>query len=513
MQDSIKLLQEQKALIALGGGEKRIAAQHEKGKQTARERLQALLDAGSFTELDVFVQSGLEDAGKVGHSNPGEGVVTGFGTINGRPVYIYAQDFTVAGGSLGEMHAAKICKVMDLAMKTGVPCIGLNDSGGARIQEGVQALNGFGEIFYRNTLASGVIPQISVIMGPCAGGAVYSPAITDFIFMVEQTSQMFITGPQVIKAVTGEDVTSEALGGAKRHNETSGVAHFAASNEADCFIKLRQLLSYLPANNLEDPPRVASSEPLQAAEEMLTIIPDNANKPYDVREIITHVVDGSEFFEVHQSFAKNAVVGFARLGGRSVGIIANQAKVMAGVLDIDSSDKIARFVRFCDCFNLPLITFVDVPGYLPGVQQEHNGVIRHGAKVLYAYSEATVPKISVILRKAYGGSYIAMSSRSVRGDLALAWPAAEIAVMGPEGAANVVYRKEIAAADDPAAERASRIKEYRGKYSNPYITAARGWVDDVIDPRATRSYLLNGLTMLATKQEDRPRKKHGNIPL
>jgi methylmalonyl-CoA decarboxylase subunit alpha len=511
--ERLKLLAERRRLVELGGGEKRISDQHGKGKQTARERLNLLLDADSFTEVDVFVQTELEDADQVGKTNPGEGVVTGHGTIDGRPVYVFAQDFTVAGGSLGEAHAAKICKVMDLALKTGAPCIGLNDSGGARIQEGVRALNGYGEIFYRNTIASGVIPQISVIMGPCAGGAVYSPAITDFVFMVEQTSQMFITGPQVIKAVTGEEVSAESLGGALTHNQTSGVAHFKAKDEAECMDILRQLMSYLPANNLDDPPLAAVEEPVLDAEELLTIIPDSPNKPYDVREIITRVVDGSRFLEVHEHFSRNAVVGFARLGGRTVGIIANQAQVLAGCLDINSSDKIARFVRFCDCFNIPLVTFVDVPGYLPGVTQEYGGIIRHGAKVLFAYSEATVPKIQVILRKAYGGSYIAMSARCLRGDLALAWPTAEIAVMGPEGAANIVFRKEIENAEDPAAERAKRVQQYRDKYSNPYIAAARGWVDDVIDPRETRKYLLRGLEMLANKQEDRPRKKHGNIPL
>jgi propionyl-CoA carboxylase beta chain len=513
VEDKLKLLLERRQLVELGGGEKRIADQHGKGKQTARERLQMLLDPGSFSEMDVFVQTELEDADEVGKTNPGEGVVTGYGTVDGRSVYVFAQDFTVAGGSLGEAHAAKICKVMDLALKTGAPCIGLNDSGGARIQEGVRALNGYGEIFFRNTIASGVIPQISVIMGPSAGGAVYSPAITDFIFMVEKTSQMFITGPQVIKAVTGEEVSAEALGGAGTHNETSGVAHFKAADEADCMSKLRQLLSYLPSNNLDEPPFAQAEEPALDASELASIVPDNPNKPYDVREIIQRVVDGSKFLEVHEHFAQNAVVGFARLGGKSVGIIANQAKVLAGCLDINSSDKIARFVRFCDCFNIPLVTFVDVPGYLPGVTQEYGGIIRHGAKVLYAYSEATVPKIQVILRKAYGGSYIAMSSRCLRGDLALAWPTAEIAVMGPEGAANIVYRREIENAQDPAAERNQRVQQYRDKYSNPYIAAARGWVDDVIDPRETRRYLLRGLEMLANKQEDRPRKKHGNIPL
>jgi propionyl-CoA carboxylase beta chain len=509
----MRVLEERRRLIELGGGEKRIADQHDKGKMTARERLQAFLDPGSFSELDVFVQTDLEDADEMGKTNPGEGVVTGCGTVNGRPVYVFAQDFTVAGGSLGEMHAAKICKVMDLAMKTGAPCIGLNDSGGARIQEGVRALNGYGEIFFRNTIASGVIPQISVIMGPSAGGAVYSPAITDFVFMVENTAQMFITGPQVIKAVTGEEVSAEALGGAHTHNQTSGVAHFKAATEEECFAMLSDLLSYLPSNNLEDPPFAEPAEPVLAAAELAGIVPENPNKPYDVREIIRRVVDASRFLEVHQLFAQNAVVGFARLGGRSIGIIANQAQVKAGCLDINSSDKIARFVRFCDCFNIPLVTFVDVPGYLPGVDQEYGGIIRHGAKVLYAYSEATVPKIQVILRKAYGGSYIAMSARCLRGDLALAWPSAEIAVMGPEGAANIVYRREIDAAEDPKAERNARIQQYRDKYSNPYIAAARGWVDDIIDPRETRAYLLRGLKMLENKQEDRPRKKHGNIPL
>ncbi len=513
MDERMKLLEQRRQLVELGGGNKRISDQHGKGKQTARERLQQLLDPESFTEMDVFVQTELEDAEEVGKTNPGEGVVTGYGTIEGRPVYVFAQDFTVAGGSLGEAHAAKICKVMDLALKTGAPCIGLNDSGGARIQEGVRALNGYGEIFYRNTIASGVIPQISVIMGPCAGGAVYSPAITDFVFMVEKTSQMFITGPQVIKAVTGEEVSAESLGGAQTHNQTSGVAHFKDADEAECISRLRQLLSYLPSNNLDEPPPAEAEEPTLDVADLLSIVPDNPNKPYDVREIIKRVVDGSRFLEVHEHFAQNAVVGFARLGGRSVGIIANQAQVLAGCLDINSSDKIARFVRFCDCFNIPLITFVDVPGYLPGVNQEHGGIIRHGAKVLYAYSEATVPKIQVILRKAYGGSYIAMSARCLRGDLALAWPTAEIAVMGPEGAANIVFRREIESAEDPAIERTKRVQQYRDKYSNPYIAAARGWVDDVIDPRETRSQLLRGLEMLANKQDDRPRKKHGNIPL
>ncbi|NLP37122.1 MAG: acyl-CoA carboxylase subunit beta [Firmicutes bacterium] len=512
MKEKLKFLQERKRLIETGGGEEKIARQHQQGKLTARERIQALLDAGSFTELDTFVQADLHKVEDMGNFYPGDGVVTGFGTVDGRLVYVFAQDFTVAGGSLGEMHAQKICKVMDLALKTGAPCLGLFDSGGARIQEGIRALNAFGEIFYRNVLASGVIPQISVILGPCAGGAVYSPALTDFIFTVNETSRMFITGPQVIKAVTGEDISAQELGGAHIHHEISGVAHFLAPDEATCFQQIRKLLSYLPANNLEDPPPAPVQEPPYAVEELLSILP-HPQKPYDVREIIVRVVDGGEFLEVQAGFAANTVTGFARLNGRPVGIVANQTKVLAGVLDLDASDKIARFVRFCDCFNLPLITFVDVPGYLPGIKQEHGGIIRHGAKVLFAYCEATVPKISVILRKAYGGSYIAMSSRSVGGDLALAWPTAEIAVMGPEGAANIVYRKEIQAAENPEAERAARIQEYKNKYANPYIAASRGWVDAVIDPRETRSYLIRGLEMLATKQEDRPRKKHGNIPL
>jgi len=512
MEDKLNQLASRRDTTAKGGGEKRIEAQHKKGKLTARERLERFLDEGSFTEIGTFVQTGIEDASSE-IKNPGEGVVTGYGLVNGRLVYVYAQDFTVAGGSLGEMHAAKICRVMDLAVQNGAPLIGFNDSGGARIQEGVKALNGYGEIFYRNTITSGVVPQISVIVGPCAGGAVYSPAITDFIFMVEGISQMFITGPQVIKSVTGEEVTPEELGGASAHNTKSGVAHFKAANEDECFTMLRTLLSYLPANNLDDPPVVEPVEPALDVEELITIVPDNPNKSYDVKDVIRRVTDGSEFFEVHADYAQNAVVGFARMEGRSVGIIANQPALMAGCLDVNCSDKIARFVRFCDAFNIPLITFVDVPGYLPGVNQEFGGIIRHGAKVLYSYAEATVPKISVILRKAYGGAYIAMSSRSLRGDIALAWPTAELAVMGPEGATNIIYRKELEKAEDPQAERAKLVDEYRDKYANPYIAASRGWVDEVIDPRQTREYLLKSLAMLATKQANLPRKKHGNIPL
>lgn len=513
MEDKLKFMQQRREIILKGGGDKRIEDQHQKGKLTARERLHRLLDPGSFVEVGTFVQTGLEDASTMDIPYPGEGVVTGYGTIDGRLVYVFAQDFTVAGGSLGEMHAAKICRVMDLAAKNGAPFIGLNDSGGARIQEGVMSLDGYGNIFYRNTIYSGVIPQISVIMGPCAGGAVYSPALTDFVFMVDKTSYMFITGPQVIKAVTGEEVTPEKLGGASTHNEISGVAHFKAENEEECFAKLRKLLSYLPSNNLDNPPQTSPVEPSLPAEELLQIVPLDPNKPYDVVDVITRVVDGSEFFQVHEHYAKNAVVGFARIWGNPVGIIANQPKVLAGCLDINSSDKIARFVRFCDCFNIPLVTFVDVPGYLPGVNQEYGGIIRHGAKILYAYSEATVPQISVILRKAYGGAYLAMNARALGADFALAWPTAEIAVMGPEGATNIIYRKEIEKAADPDEERKKRIEEYRRRYANPYITAARGWVDEVIDPRDTRSYLIKALETLKNKFEDRPRKKHGNIPL
>ncbi len=513
MEDKLKFLEERRQVVFQGGGDKRIEDQHGKGKLTARERLEQFLDPGSFVEVGTFVQTGLEDASTNEIPLPGEGVVTGYGTVEGKLVYIFAQDFTVAGGSLGELHAAKICRVMDLAAKNGAPFIGLQDSGGARIQEGVMSLDGYGNIFYRNTLNSGVIPQISVIMGPCAGGAVYSPALTDFVFMVDNSSYMFITGPQVIKAVTGEEVTPEKLGGALTHNETSGVAHFRAASEQECLEKLKKLLTFLPPNNLNDAPVLPPAEPTLSAEELLQLVPPDPNKPYDVVDIITRVVDGSDFFQVHEHYAKNAVVGFARIEGRTVGIIANQPKVLAGCLDINSSDKIARFVRFCDCFSIPLITFVDVPGYLPGVNQEYGGIIRHGAKILYAYSEATVPQISIILRKAYGGAYIAMNGRCLGADVALAWPTAEVAVMGPEGATNIIYRKEIEKAEDPQAERTKRVDEYRFRYANPYITAARGWLDDVIDPRETRRHLARSLESLKNKFEERPRKKHGNIPL
>lgn len=513
MDDQLKHLDERRKRTLAGGGEKRIEDQHNKGKLTARERLVKLLDENSFVELGTFSQTGLEDASSLEYPNPGEGVVTGYGTVNGRKIYVFAQDFTVAGGSLGEVHASKICRVLDLAAQNGTPVIGINDSGGARIQEGVYALNGYGSIFYRNTLCSGVIPQLSVIMGPCAGGAVYSPAITDFVFMVSGIGNMFITGPQVIKAVTGEEVSAEELGGAATHNETSGVAHFFAENEDECYEKIRLLLSFLPANNVDDPPLAEPREPELNQEDLATMMPDNPNRSYDVRDVIKRVVDSSELMEVHQGYAQNAVVGFARIQGRPVGIIANQPQVKAGCLDVNSSDKIARFVRFCDCFNLPLITFVDVPGYLPGVEQEWGGVIRHGAKILYAYSEATVPQISIILRKAYGGAYIAMNSRSLGADLCLAWPSAEIAVMGPEGAVNIVNRREIDAADDKEKKRQELVQQYRDKYANPYIAAARGWIDEVIDPRQTRSYLIRGLEMVENKREQRLLRKHGNIPL
>ena len=513
MEGKINYLRQRREIIQRGGGDSKVAEQYGKGKQTARERLEQLLDEGSFVEVGMFVQGNMQDAGTLDIPLPGEGVVTGYGTIDGRIVYVFAQDFTVSGGSLGEYHAAKICRVMDLAARNGAPFIGINDSGGARIQEGVMSLDGYGNIFYRNTLNSGVIPQISVIMGPSAGGAVYSPALTDFAFMVDDTSYMFITGPQVIKAVTGEDVSPGKLGGAATHNEISGVAHFRAKDEQDCFSKLRKLLSYLPSNNLGDPPVFESVEPILPAEELATIVPTEPNKPYDVVDVIAHIVDGGDFFQVHEHYAKNAVVGFARLGGRAVGIIANQAKVLAGCLDINCSDKIARFVRFCDCFNIPLITFVDVPGYLPGVNQEYGGIIRHGAKILYAYSEATVPQISVILRKAYGGAYIAMSSRSLGADFAFAWPTAEIAVMGPEGATNIIYRREIEGSENPNAIRSQKVSEYRERYANPYIAAARGWIDDVIEPANTRQQLLAALAALKDKYEDRPRKKHGNFPV
>jgi acetyl-CoA carboxylase carboxyltransferase component len=498
----------------MGGGQKRIDQQHAKGKYTARERIDLLLDEGSFQELGMFITHRSTAPGMENVDAPADGVVTGYGTIDGRLVYVFSQDFTVLGGSLGEAHAEKICRLMDHAMKNGAPVIGLNDSGGARIQEGVVSLGGYADIFLRNTLASGVVPQISAIMGPCAGGAVYSPALTDFTFMVKDTSYMFVTGPDVVRAVTHEDVTFEQLGGAGVHNSTSGVAHFAANNEEECVNMIRKLLSYLPQNNTEDPPHMTTADdPIRADTELDTLIPDSPNKPYDMKEIIQHVVDNGEFFEVQEHFAQNIIVGYARLNGRSVGIVAQQPMVLAGVLDINSSIKGARFVRFCDCFNIPIITFEDVPGFLPGVGQEHNGIIRNGAKLLYAYCEATVPKITVITRKAYGGAYDVMNSKHIRGDINYAWPTAEIAVMGPEGAVNILFREEIANSADPDETRQRLIREYSETFANPYVAAARGYLDDVIEPSMTRPKLIAALEMLQNKRDTNPPKKHGNIPL
>src|SRR5438034_741488 len=514
MREKLELLQQKRAAAELGGGAERIAAQHEKGKMTARERLDVLLDAGTFVELDRFVTHRSTDFGLADEKYLGDGVVTGYGRIEGRLVYAFSQDFTVFGGSLSEAHAEKICKVMDLALKNGAPVIGLNDSGGARIQEGVASLGGYADIFLRNTLASGVVPQISAILGPCAGGAVYSPAITDFIFMVEQTSYMFVTGPNVLKTVTHEDVTFEELGGSMVHNSTSGVAHFSCPSEPDCIRMIRRLLSYIPSNNVDDSPRFIPVDlPTRAEEALNTIIPDNPNKPYDMQEIIKYIVDDGNFFQVQEYFAMNIIVGFARLNGRSVGIVAQQPHTLAGVLDINSADKAARFVRFCDCFNIPIITFEDVPGFLPGVSQEHNGIIRHGAKLLYAYCEATVPKITVITRKSYGGAYCVMSSKHIRGDLNYAWPTAEIAVMGAEGAVNILFKDEIDRAEDPEQRRNELITEYTEKFNNPYIAAGRGYIDEVIEPRYTRAKLITALEMLKNKRDTNPPKKHGNIPL
>lgn len=512
--DKLSELQNRMAKIELGGGEDKITKQHEAGKFTARERIEKLFDSNTFVEIDAFIETRSIEFDMQKKKVAGDGVVTGYGNIEGRLIFVASQDFTVIGGSLGEMHARKITKVMDMAVKMGAPFISINDSGGARIEEGIDSLSGFGDIFYRNTLASGVIPQISVIMGPCAGGAVYSPAITDFIFMVEKTSQMFITGPQVIKAVTGEDVSFEKLGGADTHNAVSGVAHFKNATEDECIAEIKRLVGFLPDNNLTDSPVYTTSDDMnRICEDIDAIIPEGSNKPYDIKEIITKVVDNADFMEIQKHFAQNMVIGLARLNGRTVGIVANQPKFMAGALDVNSSDKAARFVRFCDAFNIPIVTFTDVPGYLPGVGQEHSGVIRHGAKLLYSFSEATVPKINVIVRKAYGGAYIAMNSKHLGADQVFAWPTAEIAVMGPDGAANIIFRKEISNAADPVAARTQMIEEYRNKFSNPYVAAARGYVDDVIEPAATRIRLINALEMLASKREKRPAKKHGNIPL
>jgi propionyl-CoA carboxylase beta chain len=497
-----------------GGGPARVAQQHTKGKLTARERLDLLLDETSFVELDRFVTHRSTDFGLESQVYPGDGVVTGYGRIDGRPVYVFSQDFTIFGGSLSETHAQKICKVMDLAVRNGAPVIGLNDSGGARIQEGVASLGGYAEIFLRNTLASGVVPQISVVLGPCAGGAVYSPAITDFVFMVRGVSYMFVTGPNVVKTVTHEEVSFEGLGGADVHGETSGIAHSVFSSEPECLAAVRELMGFLPSNNLDIVPAGPGDDPEDRRDEsLLGIIPELPSTPYDMHGVLRAVVDHGIFHEIHAAYAQNILVGFARLGGRSVGVIANQPAVLAGVLDINASVKAARFIRFCDAFNLPLLTFVDVPGFLPGVAQEHGGIIRHGAKLLYAYCEATVPKLTVITRKAYGGAYDVMSSKHIRGDLNLAWPSAEIAVMGPKGAVEILFKEPIARAADPATEMQRRIDEYTSTFANPYKAAARGFIDDVIDPRDTRPRLIDGLRMLATKRDANPKKKHGNIPL
>lgn len=506
-------LMKKKLKVKLGGGTKRIEAQHNRGKLTARERIDILLDEDTFVELNAFIEHRATLFGMNQKEAPGEGVVTGYGKIEGRIVYVFAQDFTVFGGALGEMHAKKITKVMDLAAQNGAPIIGLNDSGGARIQEGVVSLDGYGHIFYRNAIYSGVIPQISVIMGPCAGGAVYSPAITDFVFMVEKTSQMFITGPKVIESITGEKITSESLGGAKVHASVSGNTHFTSGSEFEALEQVRKLLTFLPQNNSEKPSIIPQEEADEWREALAEFVPVEGTKVYDVKKVIMQIVDDGEFMEVQKDFAKNIVIGFGRIKGESVGIIANQPKVMAGGLDINSSDKLSRFIRFCDCFSIPLITIEDVTGFFPGINQEHGGIIRHGAKILYAYSEATVPKITVIVRKAFGGAYVALNSKSIGADIVYAWPNAEIAVMGPEGAANIIFSKEIENSDDPKVTRTEKINEYRNQFANPYVAAANGMVDDVIDPRETRMKLIESLEMLRNKKVVRPSKKHGNIPL
>ena len=514
MKEKLELLEQRRAESELGGGEARLRAQHEKGKLSARERLDLLLDEGSFVELDRFVVHRSSDFGLDQQKFYGDGVITGHGKIDGRLVYVFSQDFTVFGGSLSEAFAEKIVKIMDLAMRNGAPVVGLNDSGGARIQEGVASLGGYAEIFLRNTLASGVIPQISAILGPCAGGAVYSPAITDFTYMVRRTSYMFVTGPNVVKTVTHEDVSMEDLGGADTHAIKSGVAHFATDSEPECLQRIRDLFRYVPSNNLSDPPRGAGTDPRDRRDDsLLNVVPDNANKPYDMHEVIKRVVDDGEFYEVQREFAENIICGFAHLGGFSVGVVANQPAVLAGVLDINASLKGARFIRFCDAFNIPLVTFEDVPGFLPGVAQEHGGIIKHGAKLLFAYCEATVPKLTVITRKAYGGAYDVMSSKHIRGDFNVAWPTAEIAVMGPKGAVEILFRKDIMESADPAAATDAKIDEYREKFAHPYIAAARGYLDDIIDPRDTRPALIGALESLRNKRDKNPPKKHGNIPL
>jgi len=514
MRDKLELLEQRRAQSEEGGGPARIKAQHAKGKLSARERLDLLLDEGSFVEYDRFVTHRSTDFGLEHQRVYGDGVVTGHGRIDGRLVYVFSQDFTVLGGSLSETFAEKICKVMDLALRNGAPVIGLNDSGGARIQEGVVSLGGYADIFLRNTLASGVVPQISAVLGPCAGGAVYSPAITDFVYMVRGTSYMFVTGPNVVKTVTHEDVTMEQLGGADTHASTSGVAHFAFDSEIQCLQAIRELFRFIPQNNLDGPPRGASQDPRDRRDDaLLDIVPDHPNKPYDMHDVIRRVVDDGEFYEVHRDYAGNILCGFAHLGGYSVGIVANQPAVLAGVLDINASVKGARFVRFCDAFNIPIVTFEDVPGFLPGVAQEHGGIIRHGAKLLYAFCEATVPKLTVITRKAYGGAYDVMSSKHIRGDFNVAWPSAEIAVMGPKGAVDILFRKEISEAPDPQAAMDERVAEYTAKFANPYVAASRGYVDDIIDPRETRPRLIDALDTLQTKRDRNPPKKHGNLPL
>jgi propionyl-CoA carboxylase beta subunit len=512
--DDTKDLAELERLAELGGGAERLRRQHEAGKLTVRERIDLLFDPGSFEEVDKLVTHRCRDFGMADQVIPGDGVVAGHGRVGGRPVYAFAQDFTVFGGSLSETNAAKIAKVMDLAVSTGAPIVGLNDSGGARIQEGVLSLGGYADIFLRNTLASGVVPQISAIMGPCAGGAVYSPAITDFTVMVRHTSYMFVTGPDVVKTVTHEDVTKEELGGAITHNATSGVAHFAVDDDRECLALVRDLLSYLPSNNVDPAPVVPSGDPADREDESLdALVPASPNQPYDMHDLVRAVVDGGEFLEVHEHFARNLIVGFARLNGATVGLVANQPAHLAGTLDIDASVKGARFVRFCDAFGIPLVTFEDVPGFLPGVTQEYGGIIRHGAKLLYAYAEATVPKVTVITRKAYGGAYCVMASKHIRTDANFAWPTAEIAVMGPEGAVNILYKRELDQAQDPAAVRAARVAEYREKLANPFVAAGRGFIDEVIQPRQTRRKLIAALARFANKRDRNPPKKHGNIPL
>jgi propionyl-CoA carboxylase beta chain len=507
-------LERRRAAADKGGGDARNQRQHQEGKLSARERVELLLDENSFEELDKLVTHRCRDFGMEEQTVPGDGFITGWGRVDGRLVYVFAQDFTVFGGSLSEANAQKICKIMDLALKNGAPVIGLNDSGGARIQEGVLSLGGYADIFLRNTIASGVIPQISAIMGPCAGGAVYSPAITDFVFMVDKTSYMFVTGPDVIKTVTHEDVSKERLGGSMTHNSVSGVGHFLAHNDGECLRMIRELLSYLPANNRDDPPRVESSDPMERADpELDRIVPEESNQPYDIKDVIRRVVDDGNFFEVQEHFAQNLVIGFAHMDGRPLGIVANQPAYLAGCLDINSSVKGARFVRFCDAFNIPILTFEDVPGFLPGTEQEFGGIIRHGAKLLFAYAEATVPKITVITRKAYGGAYCVMGSKHIRTDINFAWPSAEIAVMGPEGAVNIVYRRELAAAGDGDALRREKVDEFRERFANPFIAAERGFIDAVIEPRETRPRVIRALRMLENKVDTMPRKKHGNIPL